>query len=454
MKAHVFPVTTLALVLAALLAYGLVAADGAITERVSVASDRTQGNEHTTDWSISADGRYIAFTSGASNLVGEDTNASADVFIHDRLTEQTTRVSIATDGAQADSFSREPFITADGRYVAFTSEASNLVSADTNDTKDIFVHDRQVGQTKRISLASDGAQANSWSVWPSISADGRYVVFESNASNLVSDDTNGFDDVFVHDRQTAQTTRVSVASDGSQGNARSFTPFISADGRFVAFSSGASNLVSGDTNDDMDVFVHDRHTGQTTQVSVASDGTQGNNGSYMPSISADGRYTAFESDASNLVGDDTNGWADVFVHDRQTGETNRVSVANDGTQGNGMSFDPSFSADGRLIAFTSVANNLVSDDTNDDWDIFVHNQQTGQTVRTSIAFDGGQMEIPSALPSIEARPSISADGCCVVFGSNAANLVSDDTNDAWDAFVRDCGQVKTAVYLPIILKNE
>ena len=190
----------------------------------------------------------------------------------------TTRVSVASDGAQGNRYSYDPSISADGRYVAFYSYASNLVSGDTNGVYDVFVHDRQSGQTTRVSVASDGAQGNNGSYYdPSISADGRYVAFDSSASNLVSGDTNGARDVFVHDRQGGGTTRVSVASDGAQGGTGSWNPSISADGRYVAFYSGASNLVSGDTNGTDDVFVHDGQTGQTTRISVASDGSQGNN---------------------------------------------------------------------------------------------------------------------------------------------------------------------------------
>jgi len=229
------------------------------------------------------------------------------------------------------------------------------------------------GNTIRVSVASDGTQSNHDSYNPSISADGRFVAFESEATNLVSGDTNNFRDIFVHDRQTGQTTRVSVASDGTQANGHSFDPSISADGRYVAFISLASNLVSGDTNDHQDIFVHDRQTGQTTRVSVASDGTQANDHSFDPSISADGRYVAFISFASNLVGGDTEPpilpsttslpnnpasqgrgvSSQVFVHDRQTGATTLVSVAIDGSEGNGHSEEVSISADGRYVAFRS-----------------------------------------------------------------------------------------------------
>jgi Tol biopolymer transport system component len=347
-----------------------------VVQLVSVASDGTQGNSHSGSPSISADGRYVAFASYASNLVPGDTNGVMDVFVHDRLTGQTTRVSVASDGTQGNGESRYPSISADGRYVAFMSYASNLVPGDTNGKADVFVHDRLTGQTTRVSVASDGTQGNgdSWG-WPSISADGRYVAFESSASNLVPGDTNGRADIFVHDRLTGQTTRVSVASDGTQGNNSSVWPSISADGRYVAFMSYASNLVPGDTNGALDIFVHDRLTGQTTRVSVASDGTQGNGYSWDSSISADGRYVAFESWASNLVPGDTNGKQDIFVHDRLTGQTTRVSVASDGTEGNNNSGWPSISADGRYVAFHSDASNLVPGDTNGRADVFVAMRQ-------------------------------------------------------------------------------
>ncbi|MEA3402517.1 MAG: FlgD immunoglobulin-like domain containing protein [Armatimonadota bacterium] len=286
------------------------------TERVSVANDGSQGSNYSALPSISADGRYVAFEALASNLVPGDTNNYRDVFVHDRHTGQTTRVSVASDGWQANHRACCPSISADGRYVAFEALSSNLVPGDTNGWWDVFVHDQQTGQTTRVSVASDGIQADGLSFAPSISADGRYVAFYSDAVNLVPVDTNGWWDVFVHDQQTGQTTRVSVASDGTQGNDRSRGPSISADGRYVAFNSYASNLVPGDTNGQRDIFVHDPQTGQTTRVSVASDRTQANGGSYRPSISADGHYLAFESWASNLVPADTNRTGDVFVHDR------------------------------------------------------------------------------------------------------------------------------------------
>ena len=345
------------------------------TTRVSVASDGTQANGGSFTPSISADGRYVAFASIAVNLVSGDTNGVQDIFVHDRQTGQTTRVSVASGGAQANGPSFDPSISADGRYVAFASLATNLVSGDTNNEQDIFVHDRQTGQTTRVSVATGGGQANLASSDPSISADGRYVAFESIASNLVSGDTNNTGDIFVHDRQTGATTRVSIGPGGTQANRGSLAPSISADGRYVAFHSSATNLVSGVTNGTTHIFVHDRQTGATTRVSVASDGTEGNSGSNDPSISANGRYVAFQSQANNLVSGDTGFITDIFIHDRQTGVTTRVSIAFDGTEANNVSSAPSISADGRYIAFESNASNLVDGDTNGTQDIFVHDRE-------------------------------------------------------------------------------
>jgi Tol biopolymer transport system component len=405
------------------------------TRRVSVATDGTQGNGTSNSPSISADGRYIVFDSVASNLISGDTNGHKDVFVYDQQTETLSRVSVASDGTEGNSYAAYPSISADGRYVTFVSDSSNLVIGDTNGSADIFVHDRQTGQTSRVSVASDGTQANSFSRFSSISTDGRYVVFDSEANNLVSDDTNGYWDIFVHDRQTGQTSRVSIASDGTEGNERSwYQSYISADGRYVVFSSDATNLVNGDTNNEMDVFVHDRQTGQTSRVSVASDGTQANLLASADSISSDGRYVVFSTMANNLVSDDTNGDFDVFVHDQQTGQTSRVSIAFDGTDANGDSSDAFISADGRYVVFSSEAGNLVGNDTNDDGDVFVHDRQTAQTSRVSVAFDGTDANGDSG------AASISTDGRYVTFVSWATNLVGGDTNLVQDIFVHDRGE--------------
>ena len=239
-------------------------------------------------------------------------------------------------------------ISADGRFVAFDSVASNLVPGDTNGSGDVFVHDRQTGTTRRVSVGPGGVQGNGDSFHPG-DLGGRAVRrLQLGCHQPGAGRHQRLSDVFVRDRQTGTTRRVSLGPGGVQGNDYSFNPSISADGRFVAFESDATNFVPGDTNGFSDVFVHDRKTGTTRRVSVGPGGVQGNEGSYLPSISADGRFVAFESDATNLVPGDTNGVADVFVHDRKTGTTKRVSVGQGGVQGNSDSYRPAISADGRL----------------------------------------------------------------------------------------------------------
>lgn len=388
------------------------------TERVSVSSDGVEGNRESKPWpgSISADGRHVAFTSLASNLVPGDTNGANDVFVHDRVTRQTTRVSVSSSGRQgqipADPASMgartaveqsddatwlgATSMSADGRYVVFDSELIGLVAGDDRSSEpeaalagvDVFVHDRLTGETRQVSLSSRGANADDMSVYPDISADGRYVAFASRATNLIDDESLSAGsarraktlDVYVRDLQTSTTERVSVTATGNRANGASFAPSISPYGRFVAFASVASDLIEFDTNESVDVFVRDRVLGTTERVSVSSTGEQqviadSTERTYVnqprPDMSWDGRYVVFTSTAANLVPRDTNadtgspeakcgtGGDDVFIRDRLAGTTRMVSVSSAGVQGNGASNVPSISADGRRIAFDSWASNLV-----------------------------------------------------------------------------------------------
>ncbi|MEZ5293855.1 MAG: hypothetical protein R2745_22420 [Vicinamibacterales bacterium] len=401
------------------------------TTRVSMGAGG-EGDAAATSVVLSADGRWAAFASWADTLVPNDTNDAQDIFVHDRTTGATTRVSVGPGGLQADLSSYGPAISADGRWVAFESLAGNLVLDDTNGETDVFVHDRLTGTTSRVSIGSGGAEHGSASFAPAISADGRWVAFHSDAPFAASD-TNGEADVYVHDRQTGLTARVSLGPGGAQGNAASVTPAISADGRWVAFQSLASNLVAGDTNAVADVFVHDRQTGATARVSVASGGGQAAGASTSPALSADGRWVAFASLAGNLVFDDTNGETDVFVHDRASGGTARVSLGAAGAQANGSSSAPALSADGRRVAFASLAANLVAGDTNGVADVFVVDRQAATTTRASVASDGTEGNGASAGASIDAL------GGVVAFSSAASTLVANDTNGVEDAFVRDDG---------------
>ncbi len=410
------------------------------TTLVSVDSSGNQANHRSHAPSISSDGRFVAFHSRASNLVANDTNGDHDVFVHDRKTGTTRRVSIASSGKQGNNGSYMPSISPDGRFVAFSSFASNLVPNDTNGSFsiDVFLRDRQRGTTELVSVDSSGEQDYGSSSSPSISPDGRYVAFQSDACSLVPNDTcniSDYTDVFVRDRQRGTTRRVSIASSGKQGNNGSYMPSISADGRFVAFAAYASNLVPNDINGRTDVLIHDRQRGTTKPVSVDSSGNQANGESYVPSISSDGRYVAFQSNATNLVANDTNEADDIFVRDRKTGTTRRVSVDSSGNQANSDgswpsdSSWPSISSDGRYIAFNSWATNLVSNDTNGKPDIFVRDRQTRTTELVSVNGLSNQTNGDSYVPSI------SSDGRFVTFESKASNLVTDDTNDRIDIFL-------------------
>lgn len=408
------------------------AASGAAaqTRRVSVSSAGAEANDVSSAAAVSANGRFVAFRSEASNLVARDTNGFADIFVRDRRTGRTTRVSVSSGGAQANGHSNYPAISADGRFVSFSSDASNLVAGDTNGRSDAFVRDRRTGTTRRVSVSSAGAQANQGAHDPALSANGRFVAFVSEASTLVAGDTNGSADIFVRDRRTGTTRRVSVSSAGVQGDDHSTEPALSADGRFVAFTSIAATLVAGDTNRAFDVYVRDRMTGRTTRVSVGFGGAETNGSSAPAAISGSGRFIAFSSYASNLIAYDFNGHRDVFIRDQRARRTTRVNVSSAGADANATSAAASISRDGRFVAFESQASNLVANDTNGEFDIFVRDRRTRTTRRVSLNSSGRQANGSSL------AAAISFDGRVVAFASQASNLVPYDENGVSDVFVR------------------
>jgi Tol biopolymer transport system component len=426
------------------------------TQRVSVSSHGVQGNGDSTGPAFSADGHVVAFVSDAKNLVPGDTNGNHcragflcgfDVFARDLTTGATERVSVSSAGVQGNDISFSPAVSTDGRFVAFRSFASNLVPGDTNATDDVFVRDRQNGTTERVSISSTGVQGNGPSGLGgvAISGDGRFVVFDSPATNLVPGDTNRQNDVFVRDRLHGTTARVSLSSTGLQGNRGSgdLGLAISADGQFVAFASQASNLVPGDTNLHVcghgtcgyDVFVRDLKAGATERVSVSSTGVQGNGPSFHPAISRDGRFVAFASITSTLVPGGSNSFEEVLVRDRQAGTTELASVSSLGVQGKGDSFAPAISQDGRFVAFASAATGLVPGDTNHKGDVLVRDRQAGTTVRVSVSSAGAQANGDSGISRDDPGVALSADGQAVAFASGASNLVQGDTNGKIDIFV-------------------
>ena len=432
------PFRTMALTISVTLLAVAVVAPAAVsakarTKLVTKSSAGVQGNGSAESTSVSANGRYVAFESGSDNLVPFDNNSKSDVFVHDRKTKKTKRISIPTGGGEANNNSYAPSISADGRFVAFESAATNIDGPDGNNRIDIFVRDRKKKKTWRVSETSAGTEANGGnSTSPSISANGRYIAFQSSAVDLVGGDTNTESDVFVHDRKTKRTKRVSVRSNGNQADDGASSPSISADGRFVVFESTSDNLVNGDNNSHRDIFVRNLRKKKTKRVSVRTNGNEASDDSRSASISADGRFVAFDSEAWDLVNGDTNDEIDVFVRDRLKRMTRRVSVRSNRAQSrNGPSVSPSISGSGRYVAFRSTATNLVKGDSNGDSDVFVHDRVARKTRRMSVRTNGGQ-----ALGGGSYTPSISRDGRFVGFYSGANDLVPGDSNGDDDIFLR------------------
>ena len=427
--------------------------DGPVPQvrRVSLSRLGVEGNSDSFAPSISADGRYIVFLSSADNLVSEDFNGLQDVFLYDRTTDEVRRISTAPDGAEANGRSQEAAISRDGRFVVFVSSADNLVPGDTNGVEDVFVYDWQTGVMSRVSVSSSGQEGNGMSVQPSLSADGRYVAFVSLADNLVEGDTNSVSDVFVHDRQTGQTALASISSEGQIGDGTSKYPALSANGRFVAFQSKSGNLAAGDTNQMYDIFVHDLVAGKTELVSRGVDGGVGNHESQRPSISDNGRYVAFESWADNLVPDDLNRYSDVFVADRETGVIELISVTADGEQATNVSGGAVISADGRFVAFASRADNLSPEDKNRQYDVYLHNRSTRALTLISRNLNG------SAGNGSSISPALTTSGNYIVFDSLATDLVPDDHNERVDVFVFDAYvnvQFDHVVNLPLLVGEQ
>ncbi len=400
------------------------------TERFSVDPGGIGGDADSTSPEISTDGKFIVFESQATNLVPGDTNFQYDIFVYERATGALERVSVSSTGVEGNLGSFTGAISADGQIVSFVSSSDTLVPGG-NFNSDVFVRDRLTSTTTQVSVDSFGTPANGTCGGAAISADGNLVAFTSFADNLVAGDTNGRADAFVHNRTTGVTQRVSVDFLGNQADSGTSGVAFSGDGNIVAFYSGASNLVAGDTNGYADIFTHDLTTGITERVSVSSTGVEGDKWSLLPTLSYDGRYVAFESHSTNLVAGDTNGDGDIFVHDRVTGTTKRVSVDANGVQADGKSTGPEIADDGRHIVFMTLAKNLIPGDTNSYFDICLYDRVSGAVEKISNSSDGVYGNGHSWWPSV------SETGETVVFASDAENLVSGDTNSRKDTFVRE-----------------
>ena len=404
-------------------------------ELVSVSTGGEQGDGHSLHPALSGDARFVAFGSISTNLVsGLIINPGyglEHIYVHDRQTGITEPVDIGKDGSEAFGESYGLDISADGRYVAYTSSADNLLDADSDFVSDIFVYDRQTKTTELISVSSNNVKGNDFSEFTSISGDGRFVVFSSNADNLIPSDNNDYYDVFIRDRLLGTTEIVSNSSSGVQGNADSSHGVISSDGNFIVFQSIASNLVNGDTNLKSDIFVLNRTTGLLRRISIPNSSAEANGDSRDPSVSLNGRFISYTSEATNLVGHDLNGKSDVFIYDTNTGLTQLVSLSSDGTQGNNNSSSASISNDGQFVLFGSHAGNLVDRDFNNSIDVFLHDRSNGATQIMTVSDDGVRTQSVGLSGS-----TISADGQFVAFASYSDRLSTEDANGKADVLVK------------------
>lgn len=383
---------------------------------------RAGGSEHP---AISGDGRSIAFASREATSAGAA--GITDVMVWQSGTPGAVTASVSSAGVRGDSLSGGASLSADGRLVAFQSQADNLGPGADARSQGVFVRDLATGTTTCVSLAPTGAPGDGGATQPAISADGHFVAFTSSASNLVESDTNAEADVFLHDRASGATRRVSVATDGSEANGRSESPAVSADGRFVAFASSAGNLVPGDANGAPDVFVRDVPTGRTECVSLGLAGGTADRGATHPGISGDGRFVTFTSSSSDLV---TADWtplptglrpSHVYVHDRETHETRRIDVEVLDGRRMGDACQPSISADGRFVAYQAMAARMSHDDDPERWQIHVADLETGEVQRVTSGPSASALGNGHSMD-----PVLSADGSWIAFASSATNLVPEE----------------------------
>ncbi len=413
-----------------LIAVGTATAPAQELRLASAMPDGTQVDESPWDVVISGDGDVVAFAvANYAFLPGP--NGATHIYLKVRSTGAIEDPVVTTAGAVSLASAVLGELSGDGRYLAFSSDANDLVPGDTNGQYDLFVRDRTGAVTTRASVSTAGVEGNGSSSSGRISSDGRYVAFNSDATNLVAGDGNGMLDVFLRDTQALTTERISVGIGGVDANGFSFAYDVSNDGRYVLFVSDASNLVAGDTNGAYDLFLYDRTLATTELITLSSGGVQSNGTSIIgASMTADAGLIVFDSAATNLVSGDTNKKYDIFVRDRNAGTTTRI---NRGTNGetNGDSWDPTISVDGLAIAFESRAKNLSLLDPNGHADIYLYDVPTGTTTLVSLSCDGVVADIECY------RARLSDDGLVVAFLGGATNLDPADGNGVRDAFSSD-----------------
>ncbi|TAE80801.1 MAG: hypothetical protein EAZ74_05990 [Alphaproteobacteria bacterium] len=397
--------------------------------RISVTNLAEEGNESSHNPSFSPDGTKIVFHSSATNFIENDANGWRDVFVKDSVTGEITSISTNSTGEQGNLWSYDGRFSPDGTKIVFHSGANNLIENDINAWNAIFIKDLLTNEVMRVDVSALGEPLDGSSYNARFSPDGTKIIFESSASNLVEGDTNGWDDLFIKDLLTNELTRVSVNALGEEGNGWFYNGSFSPDGTKIIFESWADNLIAEDSNGEEDIFMKDLLTGEITRLSTNFFGEEGTLRSHNPQFSPDGTQVLFTSWADNLVENDTNNLPDIFVKDIISGEVLRVNTNAMGEQLDGWSFGTAnFSPDGTQVVFESLSSTLVEDDTNGWYDIFVKDLRTGE------------VSIVSRTPTDEQangwsrNPSFSPDGMSIVFESQANNLVENDSNEHWDIF--------------------
>jgi Tol biopolymer transport system component len=402
------------------------------TTLISRRSQKNPSNGASSEPATSESGQFVAFRSSATNLDSERcSNGVNHIFVIDRNTGTIRCVSLNSNGREGDQDSLAPSISADGQFIAFTSTSTNLAGNKCdNGFNQIYVRNQTNGATRCVSVNSNGQEGNQHSHASSISADGTLIAFDSAATNLAgSKCNNGFSHIFVHDLTAETTICVSLRTDGDEGNGDSFDPSISADGRVVVFQSTATNLADRCSNGNAHIYTHNLATGETSCVSVNNDGKQSNGNSAQARVSGDGRFVVFQSDPTNFTTRCSNGFSHIFVRDTVEERTTCASIDGHGTQGNNDSVQPSISSDGRFVAFSSAANNLTGNRcTAGNVQVFVRDRADEKTKCASM----GPKNVEGNRESI--NPSISADGSLVTFESDSNNLVKKDTNGFRDVF--------------------
>jgi hypothetical protein len=417
-----------------MLAMLMVSADAASpkTRLMSPRSNGGDGNGVSQGYidNLSNNGRYAAFESVATNLVVDDENELQDIFVHNIKTGKTRRVSITSDGDEVtDESSSAPALSGNGRRVAFISDSEDLVGGDNNEVTDIFVHNLETRKTKRVSVSSNGDEGDQPAGdQPDVSRNGRFVAFHTT-SQLVGKDNNDDADIYVRDLRERRTHLVSIHSNGDAvTDGESIYPQISENGRFIVFNSSSSELINSDANGVVDVFIHDRQTGRTRRVSVNSNGNEVARDSQYPQVSADGRIISFDS-TGGFVSADDNDVSDVYVHNRETGRTKLVTRGHNGGSTDQESSYTSLSPNGRMIGFYSYATNLIANDPDGDYSAYVYDRVTKKIRMVDRDSSGDPGD------GLSYVIGMSGDGRMVLFASEAGHAQVDE-NDVNDVYRR------------------